>query len=105
MEARGLSLERIRAHLLAYGHDVSVATLSYWQTGRSVPLRRASLQALGALEAILQVPRGALASRLPTQHGRRVVPQTLHPIGSHPAFSDADRIAEDMGLRLSLIHI
>ena len=29
VEARGLSLERIRAHLLAYGHDVSVATLSY----------------------------------------------------------------------------
>ncbi|MBW3085225.1 hypothetical protein KEM60_01422 [Austwickia sp. TVS 96-490-7B] len=100
VEARGLSLDRVRAHLLAYGHDVSVATLSYWQTGRSIPVRRASLQALGALEVILQVPRGSLAAKLPSQHTRRrtrtsgtreAIPQRFSPHTTR-------RIAAEMGL-------
>lgn len=63
---RGLSLERIRSHLAERGHEVSVATLSYWQNGQRRPARASSLAALGSLESILGVPRGTLASRLPT---------------------------------------
>jgi hypothetical protein len=40
IRARGLGLERIRERLLAHGVSVSMATLSYWQSGRSRPERR-----------------------------------------------------------------
>ena len=40
IQARGLGLERIRERLLAHGVSVSMATLSYWQSGRSQPERR-----------------------------------------------------------------
>ncbi len=70
---RGLSLERIRDHLARRGVSVSLATLSYWQTGRSQPERRASLVALGHLEQILGLAPGTLSELLaaPAQRGRR----------------------------------
>lgn len=98
VDARGLSLDRVRAHLLSYGHDVSVATLSYWQTGRSIPVRRASLQALGALEVILQVPRGSLARNLPSQQGRRTLVETEPDKSWGPGASEADRISAEFGV-------
>lgn len=64
---RGLTLERIRHHLRQRGHELSVATLSYWQSGRSRPDRASSLAALGSLEEILDVPRGSLVVQLPRQ--------------------------------------
>lgn len=67
---RGLSLERIAAHLRARGHTVSIATLSYWQSGRSLPSRATSLRALGALETVLGIPRGALARLAPLPPGQ-----------------------------------
>lgn len=71
--ARGLSLDRIRFYLAQRGHDLSVATLSYWQSGRSKPDRASSLAALGALEEVLGVPRAHLASLLPPRRPRRTV--------------------------------
>jgi transcriptional regulator with XRE-family HTH domain len=70
--ASGLSLESLRRRLELRGVPVSIATLSYWQTGRSKPQRAASLEALALLEQILQVPRGHLSSRLgsPRRPGR-----------------------------------
>jgi hypothetical protein len=62
--ASGLSLESLRRRLEQRGVPVSIATLSYWQTGRSQPQRAASLQAVVLLEHILGVPRGHLSSRL-----------------------------------------
>ena len=62
---RGLSLDRLRYHLRARGHELSIATLSYWQSGRSRPERASSLTALGALEDILLVPEGSLLRLLP----------------------------------------
>lgn len=67
---RGLSLERLRAHLAQRGHPVSIATLSYWQTARSRPDRAASLAALESLEEILGLEPGALASLLPLKRRR-----------------------------------
>lgn len=65
--ARGLSLERIRYHLTQRGHELSVATISYWQSGRSRPERATSLAALAALEEILEVSPGELAAKLPSR--------------------------------------
>ncbi|MFI6096305.1 multiprotein-bridging factor 1 family protein [Lentzea sp. NPDC051213] len=62
--ARGLSLERLRDHLARRGVSLSFATLSYWQTGRSLPERRASLLAVGHLEDVLEVAPGTLTALL-----------------------------------------
>ena len=60
----GRSLESLRRRLEERGSSVSIATLSYWQSGRSQPQRSASLEAVAHLEEILGVPRGHLVSRL-----------------------------------------
>ncbi|MFC7732668.1 hypothetical protein [Actinomadura keratinilytica] len=57
----GLTLERIRHRLACRGVSVSVATLSYWQRGRSRPRSR---PVVAALEEILQVPAGTLTGLL-----------------------------------------
>ncbi|MFF1484283.1 multiprotein-bridging factor 1 family protein [Streptomyces sp. NPDC058319] len=59
---RGLSLDRVRERLAAQGIGVSLATLSYWQRGRSQPEQARSLRAVDALESILDLPSGALRS-------------------------------------------
>lgn len=64
IERRGLGLGRIAARLAELGTPLSEATLSYWQTGRSQPGRRSSMEALANLETILQVEPGALAAEL-----------------------------------------
>ncbi|TDO66818.1 hypothetical protein EV651_104385 [Kribbella sp. VKM Ac-2571] len=43
IQARGLGLGRIQERLRARGVSVSLATLSYWQSGLSRPERRDSL--------------------------------------------------------------
>lgn len=63
--ASGHSLEVISARLREAGTPVSTATLSYWQTGRSVPARRRSMRAIEQLEALLDLPSGRLANALP----------------------------------------
>src|ERR1041384_1617846 len=70
IQARGLGLDRIRCRLGEHGVRVSLATLSYWQSGRSRPERRESLIALRHLEDVLQVPRGSLAALLPPPKAR-----------------------------------
>ena len=70
--ARGLSLDRIREHLARRGVSLSLATLSYWQTGRSLPERRASLAAVRHLEDVLALEAGTLSELLgPALRGRR----------------------------------
>ncbi|RKS74972.1 hypothetical protein BZB76_3497 [Actinomadura pelletieri DSM 43383] len=61
IQASGLTLERIRHRLGRRGLTVSVATLSYWQRGRSRPRSRTVVV---ALEEILQVPPGTLTDLL-----------------------------------------
>ncbi|UUZ58482.1 hypothetical protein [Nocardioides sp. B-3] len=65
IDRRGLGLERIRDHLDQRGVSVSVATLSYWQSGRSLPGRKASIAAIPHLEEVLALDRGSLASYAP----------------------------------------
>jgi hypothetical protein len=73
IEVRGLGLERIKDRLEVRGISVSVATLSYWQSGRSQPGRKQSLAALPHLEALLDLDRGSLLRALtpPRERGRR----------------------------------
>ncbi|MFD7658653.1 hypothetical protein ACFV4N_32155 [Actinosynnema sp. NPDC059797] len=70
--ARGLGLDRIRQRLLDRGTEISVAALSYWQSGRSKPERRGSIQAVRHLEEVLGLGPGALTDLLgePRQRGR-----------------------------------
>jgi hypothetical protein len=73
IEVRGLGLDRIRERLDARGVSVSVATLSYWQSGRSQPGRKQSLAALPHLEEVLHLDAGSLQRTLapPRERGRR----------------------------------
>ena len=71
IDQRGLGLERIRDRLNQRGVSISVATLSYWQSGRSRPERKASLAALPHLEAVLGEPPGSLLATLAPQSLRR----------------------------------
>jgi len=75
----GLSLDRIRERLWQRGAKVSLATLSYWQSGRSQPERPVSLQALGMLENVLGLDAGALSALLepPRPRGRRSDPERI----------------------------
>ncbi|MQY02948.1 helix-turn-helix domain-containing protein [Actinomadura macrotermitis] len=61
VQSSGLTLERVRHRLGQRGLTVSVATLSYWQRGRSRPRSRVVVT---ALEEILQVPPGTFTGLL-----------------------------------------
>ncbi|MGO4956032.1 hypothetical protein ACTQ49_01945 [Luteococcus sp. Sow4_B9] len=65
LRASRLTLGTVEARLRQAGCPVSSATLSYWQTGRSLPTRRKSLRAVEMLETVLGVPPGHLIAGLP----------------------------------------
>lgn len=65
LKASPLTLVQIQQELAERQVTLSVATLSYWQTGRSMPARAGSLRALGVIEEILELPTGTLLSALP----------------------------------------
>lgn len=91
---RGLSLERVQDHLAERGVTISVATLSYWQSGRSVPSRKASLAAIPHLEEVLGIEPGGLRDSLPAsrERPRRSVP-TLDVLWPEaPASAVLDRL-------------
>jgi transcriptional regulator with XRE-family HTH domain len=95
IQARGLGLERIQERLRAEGFSVSLATLSYWQTGRSRPERRESLAALAELEKILEVEPGSLAALVgpPRPRGRHLhKSQEAHALGAF--WSEQDLITD-----------
>ncbi|MCO1578349.1 hypothetical protein M8C13_21585 [Crossiella sp. SN42] len=61
IQASGLTLARVRARMAERGVAVGLATLSYWQRGRSRPR---SAELVLALEEVLELPRGALRDLL-----------------------------------------
>ncbi|MFD9893067.1 hypothetical protein ACFWY9_27300 [Amycolatopsis sp. NPDC059027] len=89
---RGLSLRQLRHRLAARDVALSAVTLSYWQTGRSLPEREESLHAVTVLEEILELPKGALLACLGAKRPRgRGVPscrgaRRLHRAWDYPAF-------------------
>lgn len=64
ISARGLSLDRLQQRLGLRNQSVSIATLSYWQNGRSLPSRPDSLVTLRHLELVLGVEPNSLAGLL-----------------------------------------
>lgn len=100
VQARGLSLDRIRARLEAAGVPVSNATLSYWQSGRSLPTRARSLRTLVELETILQIEPGTLIELIRTADGR-----TRHQLFAWqtvvPSGEIAEQIIAEMGMEIS----
>lgn len=78
IDQRGLGLGRLVARLEDAGTPVSTATLSYWQSGRSRPGRKSSLECLEALEQILEVEPGELLGQVgrPAVRGRNAQPPT-----------------------------
>jgi len=86
---RGLSLDRIRDHLARRGVTLSLATLSYWQTGRSRPERRTSLAAVGHLEDVLELVPGTLSELLePPVRGSRREDGTISAFWPVPSVID-----------------
>lgn len=97
MAARDLPLDRLASRLRAAGSPVSVATLSYWRAGRSVPTRGNSVRAVETLERILEVPPGYLTGALPGQTATRWNPLPVLP---HPGV--VRQVVEDeLGLTLN----
>ncbi|MDO5629171.1 MAG: hypothetical protein Q4G43_12705 [Mobilicoccus sp.] len=92
----GMSLDQVRRALSRHGVRVSVATLSYWQSGRSRPERATSLAAIGPLEECLRLPRGRLAACLPTRV-QETRATTAAPRGSWPR-THIDQAVERLGL-------
>ncbi len=94
-----MSLERIRTRLDAAGVPVSIATLSYWQSGRSLPTRSRSYHTLVELERILGVEPGHLTQLTHTADGRtrreQFEWQTVIPVRDL-----ATQIIDDLGIEM-----
>ncbi|GAA3524707.1 hypothetical protein GCM10022222_04150 [Amycolatopsis ultiminotia] len=74
IDLSGLGLDRLRDRLAAAGAAVSTTTLSYWRTGRTVPARARSREAVRILEDVLELPAGALTGLLDRDPGRAPEP-------------------------------
>ncbi|WP_420176058.1 hypothetical protein [Luteococcus sp. OSA5] len=75
----GMTLEQVQDELRKAGTPVAAASLSYWQTGRSVPRRENSLRAVAQLERLFGMPTGHLAELLPQTAERSVRPWEINP--------------------------
>lgn len=96
VQARNLPLERIQSRLAEAGVPVSVATLSYWQTGRSKPRRAASLRAVAELESVLRLEPGQLLRTLATS-----AVEPWDPLSVFEPDEAARRAMADLGLGLN----
>ncbi|RZS40870.1 hypothetical protein EV193_103184 [Herbihabitans rhizosphaerae] len=61
---RGLSLSRLRAHLVQRNVEVGQSTLSYWQRGHRRPEIPQALPTVRALESVLLLPADSLVTLL-----------------------------------------
>ncbi|MGW1123641.1 hypothetical protein [Streptomyces sp. NPDC002526] len=111
LQRRGLPLEHVRDHLEAHGITLSVATLSYWQSGRSQPEKARSLCAVDILEPFLGLPGGALRSLLRRRPRGWVPPHDPAAVrGLYGENSDVEQALGDdfphfnAGLRRLVVH-
>ncbi|MCP3804973.1 helix-turn-helix domain-containing protein [Allokutzneria sp. A3M-2-11 16] len=72
IKERGLTLERLRAHLRRHGVSIGLSSLSNWQHGHSRPGRADSEHVVRALEEVLFLPQLSLVTLL-----ARATPQRL----------------------------
>ncbi|WP_026424776.1 hypothetical protein [Actinokineospora inagensis] len=96
------TLERVAEQLRARGTPVSLATLSYWQTGRSRPERPRSLAALGHLEDLLGLTGGSLRGLLDAPRPRgRAAGRVRQPLAASAPWADTGefrRLVADLDL-------
>lgn len=98
IEASGFTLDRLVRQLTRRGLRTSIATLSYWRSGRSRPERPESMRSVRALEEVLLLPEGTLISLLGPRRprGRRAArPQPVIDVAhlwGHDAPDGADAI-------------
>ncbi|OKJ00165.1 hypothetical protein AMK18_15935 [Streptomyces sp. CB01249] len=111
LQRRGLPLEDVRDHLEAHGITLSVATLSYWQSGRSQPEKARSLCAVDILEPFLGLPGGTLRSLLRRRPRGWVPPHDPAAVrGVYGENSDVEQALGDdfphfnAGLRRLVVH-
>lgn len=67
-----IPLSELRDQLISRGHSISLTALSYWRSGQRLPERRPSLDALPALESILDLAAGSLSKLVPGPVARRL---------------------------------
>jgi hypothetical protein len=95
--SNGRSLESLRRRLAERGTPVSIATLSYWQSGRSQPQRGSSLRAVLHLEELLHLPHGHLLDRIGPRRRPFLTQREVTSVGlpiDHPA---AELALADLG--------
>ncbi|MEL4358623.1 MULTISPECIES: hypothetical protein [unclassified Luteococcus] len=95
-----LTLEALSARLGALGTPVSIATLSYWRSGRSVPTRRSSLRAVEHLEDLLELRSGRLVGDLPATAAGGWDPLAMLPPSSR-LLAVMDQLGLDLRRRTS----
>lgn len=100
---RRMTLTRLRDALVARGHPISLAALSYWKSGQREPERASSLEAVPEIEAVLDLPSGSLSGMLVDRRQRRngsPVPfnELMHEPTEEPVVSASpvDRLAMHM---------
>jgi hypothetical protein len=95
LAASGLTLRVTRERLVR----VSLATLSYWQSGQRIPWGAASFEALTALEEILQLSPGELTDSV----ARNRRPGRPAAQATYSAFPDTPPIVDESLDRLGLL--
>jgi hypothetical protein len=98
---RGLTLDRLRAHLARRGISVGLSSLSEWQTGHSRPAHPGSRRAVRALEDILGLPPTALLRLLGNGSGPREAISDIAPVAE---LLDAVPRSRDCDLELISTH-
>ncbi len=95
VRARGVSLTWLHRRLTELATPVSVATLSYWRSGRSEPERKTSVAAVAVLEEVLGVDVGCLSRHLrpvrrPGPPGRAIPIEELtgEPVATRRALAE-----------------
>lgn len=97
VQRRGLSLHTLRARLRDRGYDVSVATLSMWQSGARHPGRSVSFDVIRELEALIGLPEGDLAATLgPPRRVRRTEAKTYAALTHLPRTPFTEEIAPEL---------
>lgn len=96
---RGLSLARLRAHLVQRGVQVGQSTLSYWQRGVRRPELPKALSAVRALESVLELPQGSLVALLGnrTTESTRLMPASFADLRHGDSGPIADRLLSQLG--------
>ncbi|MFC5289385.1 XRE family transcriptional regulator [Actinokineospora guangxiensis] len=91
----GVTLERLAADLRERGTPVSLATLSYWCSGRSRPERAGSLAALAELEDLLGLSANGLRRLLPERRPRgRAARREVEPVAAAAPWHREDQVRD-----------